>query len=126
MSDWIPFENATYLVEKAFLVANINTAASLERTSIEVYTGRGGKKKLTGGGLVQNTLLVELLEESDDLDLILDLGGEFKYRMKTPKLIAGKVFTPDVKSHLQFDPIAPWNQISASDFTRLMEGLKFL
>ena len=74
MSDWIPFENAIYLVEQAFLVANDNTAAFLEKTSIEVYTGRDGKKRLKGRGLVQNMLLVELLEENDDLDLILDLG----------------------------------------------------
>ena len=62
MSDWIPFENATYLVEQAFLVADDNTAALLERTSIEVYTGRDGKKHLKGSGLVQNVLLVELFE----------------------------------------------------------------
>ena len=74
MSDWIPFENAIYLVERAFLVADDNTAALLEKTSIEVYTGRNGKKRLKGSGLVQNMLLVELLEENDDLDLILDLG----------------------------------------------------
>ena len=30
MSDWIPFENATYLVDQAFLVAEDNTAALLE------------------------------------------------------------------------------------------------
>ena len=86
MNDWIPFENATYLVEEAFLVANDDTAVSVERTSIEVYTGKGGKKRLKGSGLIQNALMVELLEESDDLDLILDLGGEFKYLMKAPKI----------------------------------------
>ena len=81
MGHWIPFENATYLVEQAFLVADDNTAALLEKTSIEVYTGRDGKKRLKGSSLVQNMLLVELLEENDDLDLILDLGKNFKYLM---------------------------------------------
>ena len=102
MNDWIPFENATYLVEEAFLVANDDTAVSVERTSIEVYTGKGGKKRLKGSGLIQNALMVELLEESDDLDLILDLGGEFKYLMKAPKITSGKFFLPNVKSHLRF------------------------
>ncbi len=46
MSDWISFENATYLVDQAFLVADDNTAALLEKTSNEVYTGRDGKKWL--------------------------------------------------------------------------------
>jgi len=126
MSDWIPFEDAIYLVKQAFLVAGDNTAASLERTSIEVYTGRDGKKRLKGSGLVQNMLLVELLEESDDLDLILDLGENFKYIMKTPNISGGKVFSPNTKSFIQFDPTAPWNPISESDYKKLRSGLKLL
>lgn len=126
MSDWIPFENAIYLVERAFLVADDNTAALLEKTSIEVYTGRNGKKRLKGSGLVQNMLLVELLEENDDLDLILDLGENFKYLMKKPNITAGKVFTPNVKSHLQFDPVSPWEQISESEFAKLTNSFKLL
>lgn len=126
MNDWIPFENATYLVENAFLVADDHVAVLLEKTSIEVFTGSGGKKRLKGSGLVQNLQLVELLEENDDLDLILDLGGEFKYLMKTPKIIAGKVFSPNVKSRLQFDPVSPWDQIPESEFTKLIDDLKVL
>ena len=126
MSDWIPFENAIYLVERAFLVADDNTAALLEKTSIEVYTGRNGKKRLKGSGLVQNMLLVELLEENDDLDLILDLGENFKYLMKKPNITAGKVFTPNVKSHLQFDPVSPWEQISEPEFAKLTNSFKLL
>lgn len=126
MSDWIPFENATYLVEQAFLVSDDNTAALLEKTSIEVYTGRDGKKRLKGSGLVQNILLVELLEENDNLDLILDLGENFKYLMKKPNITAGKVFSPNVKSFLQFDPISPWRQISESEFMKRTAELKLL
>ena len=126
MSDWIPFENAIYLVERAFLVADDNTAALLEKTSIEVYNGRNGKKRLKGSGLVQNMLLVELLEENDDLDLILDLGENFKYLMKKPNITAGKVFTPNVKSHLQFDPVSPWEQLTESEFTKLINNFKLL
>lgn len=126
MSDWIPFENATYLVNQAFLVGDDGTAALLEKTSIEIYTGRDGKKHLKGSGLVQNILLVELLEENDDLDLILDLGENFKYLMKTPNITAGKVFSPNVKSYLQFDPVSPWKPISESEFTKLTAGFKLL
>ena len=126
MSEWIPFENATYLVEQAFLVADDNTAALLEKTTIEVYTGRNGKKRLKGSGLVQNMLLVELLEENDDLDLILDLGENFKYFMKTPRITGGKVFSPNTKSFIQFDPVSPWKQISELEFTKLLNGFKLL
>ena len=126
MKDWIPFENATYLAEQAFLVAEDNNAALLEQTIINVYTGSGGKRSFSGTGLIRNILLVELLEENDDLDLILDFGGEFKYRLKTPEISGGKVFSPNVKSSIQFSPTAPWNQIPVSEFDVFLKQLKFL
>ena len=126
MKDWIPFENATYLAEQAFLVAEDNNAALLEQTIINVYTGSGGKRSFSGTGLIRNILLVELLEENDDLDLILDFGGEFKYRLKTPDISAGKVFSPNIKSSIQFSPTAPWHQITESEFDVLLKQLKFL
>ena len=126
MGDWIPFENATYLVNQAYLFGGDKTAALLEKTSIEVYTGRNGRKHLKGSSLVQNMLLVELLEENDDLDLLLDLGESFKYLMKRPNITAGKVFSPNVKSFLQFEPVAPWEPISESEFTKLTAGFKLL
>jgi hypothetical protein len=126
MSDWIPFENATYLVNQAFLVGDDNTAALLEKTSIEVYSGRDGRKHMKGSGLVQNMLVVDLLEENDDLDLLLDLGENFKYLMRKPNITAGKVFSPNVKSFLQFDPVAPWEPISELEFTKRTAEFKLL
>ncbi len=126
MKDWIPFENATYLAEQAFLVAEDNSAALLEQTIINVYTGSGGKRSFSGTGLIRNILLVELLEENDDLDLIFDFGGEFKYRLKTPDISAGKVFSPNIKSSIQFAPSSPWHQVPESEFDVLLSRLKFL
>lgn len=126
MSNWIPFDKGTYLAEQAFLVAADNTSAALENTFIEVYTGREGKLRLRGTGLVRNFFLVRLLEENDDLDLILDFGEEFKYRLKKPVITAGKVFSPDVKSHLRFIPDTPWTQIAESDFQTLLGQLNLL
>ena len=126
MSNWIPFENSSYLAEQAFLIAKDDIAVALEKTVITVYTGKGGKQHLKGSGLVRNALMVELLEENDDLDLILDFGSEFKYRLITPKITAGKAFAPDVESTLQFVPTTPWNQIPESEFEILMGKLKLL
>ena len=126
MSDWIPFEDAMYLVNQAFLVGEDNTAALLEKTSIEVYTGRDSKKHLKGSGLVQNMLLVELLEENDNLDLLLDLGENFKYLMKKPNITAGKVFSPNIKSYIQFDPVVPWEPVSEPEFTKMTAGFTLL
>jgi hypothetical protein len=70
--------------------------------------------------------LVELLDISDDVDLILDLGAEYKYLMKKPDLKAGKVFSPDVRSMLQITPGAPWQPLSMTEFERMTSKLKLL
>lgn len=126
MNNWIPFENSSYLAEQAFLMAEDDTAVALEKTVITVYTGKGGKQHLKGSGLVRNALVVELLDENDALDLILDFGNEFKYRLTAPTITAGKVFAPDVESTLQFVPTSPWQQIPESEFEILMGKLKLL
>ena len=126
MTEWIPFENAAYLVERAFLVAEDKTAAALEQTVVTVYTGSSGKKQLNGTGMILNMHMVELLENSEELDLLLDFGGEYKYLMKTPDIAAGKVFSPTVKSHLRFVPVEPWHPVSETEFEALVKQLKLL
>lgn len=126
MSEWIFFEDATYMTERAFVVAPDQKAVALEQAFITVYTGKGSKRYLKGGAQIRNILLVELLEENDDLDLILDLGGEFKYRLETPKISAGKVFAADVISSLTFTPTTPWRQIPESEFDILLNQLNIL
>jgi hypothetical protein len=126
MSDWIPFEDATYLVEHAFVLAADKTAAVLEQTTITVYTGKGGKKRVSGTGRIHNILLVQLLEDHDDVDLILDLGSEFKYYMTSPEITGGKVFSPDTQSSVQFSPTSPWRKIPEAEFDVLIDQLKIL
>ncbi len=126
MSDWIPFENASYQTEQAFLVSEDMTAVALEQTIVTVSTGSGGKKYLAGTGRVRNILLVEISEENDDLDLVLDFGGEYKYRMATPTISGGKVFSPKTKSSIRFAPITPWHQIPEPEFEVLLGRLTFL
>jgi hypothetical protein len=126
MSDWIPFDDATYLVERAFVLAADKSAAVLEQTTISVYTGKGGKKRLSGTGKIRNILLVQLLEDHDDLDLILDLGGEFKYYLPAPDIGGGKVFAPDTQSSIQFTPTSPWRQMPEAEFDALIDQLEIL
>ena len=120
MSNWIPFLEGEYAVEQAFIVAPDDRAMAVEDASIEVFQGPGGQRQLKGSGRIRNIHLVELLEDYDDLDLILDLGDEFKYRLVKPHLQAGKFFSPDAKSSLQFRASAPWEQIPQADFERLI------
>ena len=126
MSDPIPFEDATYLVERAFVLAADKTAAVLEQAIVTIFTGKGGKKRISGSGRIHNILLVQLLEDHDDLDMMLDLGGEFKYYLTSPDIGAGKVFAPDTQSSIQFSPTSPWQKMPEAEFDQLIHQLKIL
>ena len=97
MNDWIPFSDGEYLVEQALLLAGQDRAIFVEGVIVEVYSDRRGQQYLRGRGRVRNILMVELLEESDDLDLLLDFGEEFKFLLKVPNLQVGKVFSPQLQ-----------------------------
>jgi hypothetical protein len=124
--NWIPFEEGEYLIEKALLVSPQDKAVEVENAAIEIYQDRTGTRQLRGKGRIRNILMVELLEDTDDIDLILDLGDEFKYRLKLPEIKTGKVFAPDIKSAIHFRPTSPWEEIPQTDFTNLISGLHLL
>jgi hypothetical protein len=126
MDNWIPFSDGEYLVDKALLVAGEDSAVSVEDVIVEVYSDKRGQRFLRGRGRVRNVLMVELLEDSDDLDLLLDFGEEFKFLLKVPNLQVGKVFSPDVKSALQFTPKLPWHQIQQTEFRDILSRLQIL
>ena len=126
MNNWIPFSDGEYLVEQALLLAGQDRAVSVESVTVEVYSDRRGQRYLRGRGRVRNILMVELLEDSDDLDLLLDFGEEFKFLLKEPNLQVGKVFSPDVKSALQFTPKIPWRQIQQTEFGEILSRLHIL
>ena len=119
MTDWIPFGEGSYLVERAFLMTRNHTTVILEDSVIEVRIDPRGKRHMDGHGLVYNLLVVRLLEEHDDLDLLLDLGDGFKYLLKDPILQAGKVFSPETKSMIRFAPSRPLEPISESQFEEI-------
>ncbi len=126
MGEWIPFAEGRYLAERAVLVTGeAGSGVELADTIIEVSEGRGGRR-LHGRGRARNALVVRLLEENEELDLLLDLGGEFKYRLKNPTVQGGKVFSPGTSAFLQFLPSAPWEQIPENDFNSLMSRVQIL
>ena len=126
MDNWIPFGEGEYLLERALLVAVNDSAVAVDDVVVEVYADQRGQRYLKGRGRVRNILMVQLLEDSDDLDLLLDFGNEFKFLLKEPILHAGKVFSPDVRSVLQFFPQDPWHQIPPDEFDDLMSRLRLL
>jgi len=126
MTQWIPFAEGEYLVDQAYLLAPDNCAAALENVIAEIYSDGQGTRHLKGHCRVVNAFMIELLEDNDDLDLLLDFGDEFKYRLKAPELNAGKVFSPTAKSTLWFAPTTAWEQIPEKDFSELMSRLRLI
>ena len=126
MDNWIPLGEGEYLVEQALLVADDNRAVAVDDVIVEIYADKRGQRHMKGRGRVRNILMVELHEDSDDLDLLLDFGDEFKFLLKEPNLQAGKVFAPDARSVLQFIPQSPWQEISPEAYTDLMARLRVL
>jgi len=126
MDNWIPFAEGEYLVEMALLVAENQAAVMVDDVIVEVYADQRGLRYLNGQGRIRNALMVELLDDSDDLDLLLDFGDEYKYMLKVPNLQAGKVFSPDVKSILKFTPRTAWRQLSQDEYDGLLSRLRIL
>ena len=126
MENWVPFGEGEYLAEQAVMVADSDNAITVDNAVIEVYADSRGRRYLRGRGRIYTILMVELLEDSDDLDLLLDFGGEFKFVLKAPTLQAGKVFSPDVRSALQFIPRTPWRQLAPDDYADRISRLKLL
>jgi hypothetical protein len=126
MSEWIPFKEGDYIVEQAFLLAPDHSTVLLDDAVIRVFQDRQGKRHMNGSCRIINALLVKLLDDHNEIDLVLDLGGKFKYLLKDPILKGGKVFSPDVKSMLQFLPKEPWTQIQEAEFEALYSHLNFI
>jgi len=126
MDNWIPFGEGEYLVDQALVVADNHQAVLVEDAIIEVYADQRGRRYLKGRGRIRNILMVELLDDSDDLDLLLDFGDEYKYLLKAPNLQSGKVFSPHVKSVLKFTPQTPWQELPQDEYKALVSRLRIL
>jgi hypothetical protein len=87
LNEWIIFDEGRYLAERAILVKPDDTrAVMLVDTVIDIYNDRRGTRQLKGFATIANHLLVELLDDTDEIDLILDLTGPFKYRFPNPQI----------------------------------------
>jgi hypothetical protein len=126
MEDWIPFEEGKYAVTRAVLTSAAHNAVQLAEPVLEIFTGRFGKRQLKGYALVQNTALVDLHEDGDEIDLLLDLGADYRFLMKNPLLQGGKVFSPNIRSAIHFHPRGPWHPLSVEDFEARLEALSYL
>lgn len=125
--NWVPFEEGLYRVEEALIVAGESSQAlALIDPLLEVTTDRRGIRHVLGRGKIRPSLLVELLEQSEALDLLLDLGGPYKYHLLQPEIKGGKVFSATVQSTVRFVPRQAWQELSELDYARQRSVLTLL
>jgi hypothetical protein len=124
MEEWIPFREGEYIVERCYLLAPGGSFVEMEDAAISVYRGADGARRMDGQCKVENLKVVSLLDDHDSPDLLLDLGGRFKYVLRDPVLKSGKVFAPHVKSSLHFLPREPWEPVSEAEFEGLLRHAK--
>ena len=126
MAHWIFVEEGDYWAEAAYLITPGRTAMALEEVVVQVYLDGNNERRVKGQGMGFNLELVELLEDYDEIDMLLDLGGDFKYLLKTPTLRAGKLFAPDVKAKIQYIANGPLEKMSQDEFGEIHRSLKFV
>jgi hypothetical protein len=126
MAHWINIEVGTYRVEEGFLLTPEFTAGTLEDAIIEVFPDSGNERRVRGHAMATNMLMVELLEDHDETDVLLDLGGEFKFLLRAPSIRAGKAFSPDVKALLHFIAQRPLQKLSGPEYMEIRSKLTLL
>lgn len=126
MDEWVRLEPGEYHVERAVVVAPGRSAVGLFEPYMEVFNDPGGRRRLVVRALAYSLHLVALMEESDQLDVLLDLGSRFTYRLRRPLISAGKIFSPGVRSAIQITPDAPWKPLGREDFDERIRRLAFV
>lgn len=126
MEDWVKLDEGEYHVEQAVVVAPDGSALALSDPYLEVFQDPSGSRRLVIRALVFSLQMVELMEETDALDVLLDLGGNFTYALKKPFISAGKIFSPGVRSAVQITPATRWEAVDRKAFDTRVAGLSFI
>ncbi len=123
MEHWISIEEGSYYVDEGFLVNPGNAAVALDEATMEVFLSGNVWRRVRGRGLAFNMQIVELLEDHDDIDVLLDLGGEFKYLLETPLIRGGRILSPDVKGTIHFTAQSPVRKLLPDEYAEIKSQL---
>lgn len=91
-----------YEVDWACLVDPLHRRLELRRASFEIFADAQGRRHLRGRSFVNNVAFVELLEDTETVDLVLSFFEEYFLWLQNPVIQAGKMFTPETESSLIF------------------------
>ncbi|MEE9121349.1 MAG: hypothetical protein V3U56_08685 [Syntrophobacteria bacterium] len=118
----IDLPEGLYEVDQAYLVDAGRNRLSLRNVTFEIWLDKKGRKQLRGRGLINIFNFSEMLEDSEDVDLVLRFFDDYFLWLKEPAIQAGKVFEPTTESSCIFtvgESISPVSQEQFLDLTGL-------
>lgn len=118
----IDLPEGLYEVDQAYLVDANRNRLSLRNVTFEIWLDKKKQKQLRGRGLINNFNFSEMLEDSEDVDLVLRFFDDYFLWLKEPVIQVGKVFEPTTESSCIFtigESISPVSQEQFLDLTGL-------
>jgi hypothetical protein len=118
----IDLPEGLYEVDQAYLVDANRNRLSLRNVTFEIWLDKKNQKQLRGRGLINNFNFSEMLEDSEDVDLVLRFFDDYFLWLKEPVIQVGKVFEPTTESSCIFavgETISPVSQEQFLDLTGL-------
>ncbi len=116
----IDLPEGLYEVDQAYLVDVSRNRLSLRNVTFEIWLDKKKQKQLRGRGLINNFNFSEMLEDSEDVDLVLRFFDDYFLWLKEPVIQVGKVFEPTTESSCIFavgETISPVSQEQFLDLT---------
>jgi len=120
----IDLPEGLYEVDQAYLVDANRNRLSLRNVTFEIWFDKKKQKQLRGRGLINNFNFSEMLEDSEDVDLVLRFFDDYFLWLKEPVIQVGKVFEPTTESSCIFavgETISPVSQEQFLDLTGLSQ-----
>jgi hypothetical protein len=115
----IDLPEGLYEVDQAYLVDAGRDRLLLRDVSFEIWLDKQGRKQLRGRGFIKNIDFADMLEDTEEVDLVLCFFEDYFLWLKEPVIQVGKVFEPETESSLIFSIGEDISMISAERFTEL-------
>ena len=119
----IDLPEGLYELDQAYLVDANKNRVPLRSATFEIWLDKQGRKQLRGRGFIKNIDFVEMLAETENVDIVLCFFEDYFLWLKEPVIQAGKVFEPNTESSLIFSVNEHISSISQEQFMDLT-GLK--
>jgi hypothetical protein len=115
----IDLPEGLYDVDQAYLVDENRNRLPLRNASFEIWLDKQGQKQLRGRGFIRNLHFAQMLEDTDEVDVVLCFFEDYYLWLKEPVIQVGKVFEPDTESSMIFSIGEQVSLISEDQFSDL-------